>query len=64
LLATVQRLHGESSAVRVIVLYEREFAHQLERLLARFSVHATLTYPVDEHLLESALSDSERSDTA
>jgi hypothetical protein len=50
--------------VRVIVLYEREFAHQLERLLARFSVHATLTYPVDEHLLESALSDSERSDTA
>lgn len=64
LLATVQRLHGEPSGVRIIVLYEREFAHQLERLLARFAVHATLTYPVDEQLLESALIDSERSDTA
>lgn len=57
LLATVQRLYGESAGVRVIVLYEREFAHQLDRLLARFPVHATLAYPVDESMLESALVD-------
>lgn len=64
LLATVQRLHGESPGVRMIVFYEREFAHQLERLLARFPVHATLTYPIDEQLLESALNDGVRSDMA
>lgn len=52
LLATVQRISG----VRVIVFYEKEYAHQLEKLTARFPLHATIAYPIDEERLASAVS--------
>ena len=51
LMAVVQRLPD----VRVIVFYEREFAHQLERLTSRFPVHAALAFPIEEADLEAAL---------
>ena len=51
LMAVVQRLPD----VRVIVFYEREFAHQLERLTSRFPVHAALAFPIEEADLETAL---------
>ncbi|HSH28532.1 MAG TPA: hypothetical protein VK971_01395, partial [Thiohalobacter sp.] len=51
LLAVVQRLPG----TRVIVFYEHEYAHQLARLEARFSIFRTLAFPIDEAELESAV---------
>jgi AmiR/NasT family two-component response regulator len=51
LLATMQRLPN----TRLIIFYEREFAHQLTRVTSRFPVHATLTFPIDETQLDAAL---------
>ena len=51
LMAVLQRL----PATRVIVFYEQEYAHQLQRLTSRFPVHAALTFPVDVNELEEAL---------
>jgi ActR/RegA family two-component response regulator len=51
LMAVVQRIPD----VRVIVFYEQEFAHQLERLTSRFPVHAALAFPIEEADLEAAL---------
>ena len=51
LMAVLQR----KPDTHVIVFYEQEFAHQLERLTSRFPVHATLTFPIDENALEDAL---------
>jgi ActR/RegA family two-component response regulator len=51
LLAAVQTLPD----VRVIVFYEKEFAHQLARVSARFSIHAALEFPIDEERLLAAL---------
>ena len=51
LMAVVQRL----PETRVIVFYEREYRHQLERLTNRFPVHAELPFPIDEQALEAAL---------
>jgi len=51
LMAVVQRL----PETRVIVFYEREYRHQLERLTSRFPVHAELPFPIDEQALEAAL---------
>ncbi len=39
----------------VIVFYEQEFAHQLEKLTSRFPVHAALMFPIEEAALEAAL---------
>ncbi len=39
----------------VIVFYEQEFAHQLEKLTSRFPVHTALVFPIEETLLEEAL---------
>jgi ActR/RegA family two-component response regulator len=52
LLAVVAR-HPDT---RVIVFYDREFAHQLDRLKAQFPIHASLAYPVRAEELEAALS--------
>lgn len=51
LMAVLQRL----PTTRVIVFYEQEYAHQLERLTSRFPVHAALTFPIDVSALEEAL---------
>lgn len=44
LMSVLQRL----PATRVIVFYEREYAHQLARLQARFPLFRAMTYPIDE----------------
>ncbi len=51
LLAVVQR----SPQTRVIVFYEKEYAHQFDKLRARFPLHATLAYPIAPETLEQYL---------
>ena len=50
-MAVIQQL-GE---VKVIIFYEKEYLHQFEKLRARFSYHAELSYPIDESQLRNAL---------
>ncbi len=40
---------------RVIVFYEKEHAHQLDKLRARFPLHATLPYPISAEALAACL---------
>ncbi len=49
--AVVQRLPD----TRVIVFYEKEYAHQLERLRQRFEPFRLLPFPIDEAALEEAV---------
>ena len=51
LLAVVQRY----PRTRVIVFYEKEHEHQLDKLRARFPLHATLAYPIVPETLEQCL---------
>jgi DNA-binding NtrC family response regulator len=51
LLATVQRLPD----AKVIVFYEKDFAHQLARLTTQLPVFATLAFPIATAQLEAAL---------
>ncbi|MDX1345888.1 MAG: hypothetical protein R3179_08310 [Sedimenticolaceae bacterium] len=51
LMAVLQK-HG---GAKVIAFYEKETQHKLEQLTERFPLHATLTYPVQESELRSAL---------
>jgi len=51
MMAVLQRMPN----TRVIVFYEQEYAHQLERLTSRFPVHAALSFPIDEDALADAL---------
>ncbi len=52
LMAAVQR-HAPDA--EVVVFYEPETRHQLERLQTRFAFAAALPYPVDPDRLEAAL---------
>ena len=58
LLAVVQKM----PATKVVVFYEHEQAHQLEKLRARFPLFATLTYPIAPTQVQATLThiDSER----
>lgn len=51
LMARLQR-HPE---VRVLCLYQPEFRHKLDTMLARFPVFAALPLPVDEATMEGTL---------
>jgi hypothetical protein len=51
LMARLQR-HPQ---VRVICIYQNEYAHKLEQMLSRFPVFAALPLPVDEAAMEAAL---------
>ena len=51
LMATVQRIPD----CKVIVFYEQEQQHQLERLLSVFDVFATIAFPISEAGLGQAL---------
>ena len=42
-------------ATKVIVFYDKEQAHQFERLRTRFPIHAALPYPIDTAQLEAVL---------
>lgn len=51
LMSVVQRM----PTCQVIVFYEQEFAHQLQRLTSQHPVFATLAFPIDEAALKQAL---------
>lgn len=51
LLAVVQKM----PAVKVVVFYDREQAHQLEKLRARFPLFETLTYPITPAHMQATL---------
>ena len=51
LLAVVERLPD----CRVVVFYEQEYAHQLERLRQQHDLHAVLPFPIDTQQLLAAI---------
>lgn len=51
MMAVVQRM----SDIQIVVLYDKEYAHQLARLEERFQFTATLTFPLDEAQMEQTL---------
>jgi hypothetical protein len=51
MMSVVERLPD----TRVIVFYEREYAHQFERLLAVHSFYRSFVFPVPEDELSAAL---------
>lgn len=51
LLAVIQR----NPMTRLIVFYEKEYEHQLDKLRVRFPLHATLAYPIVPEVLEQCL---------
>jgi len=51
LMAVLQRM----PETKIVVFYDREQAHQLEKLSSRFPLLVTLTYPLDSELLEKTL---------
>ena len=53
LLATIERMQqSHSKSIQVIVFYEHEYLHQLQKLQAMFSNFDALPYPVTEQQLE------------
>ena len=53
LLATVERLQQtHSNSIKVIVFYEKEYQHQLEKLQAMFSNFDAISYPIQEEELK------------
>jgi len=51
LLAVVQRMPD----VDVVIFYEKEFAHQFEKIQTRFPIHAALSFPIDTEQLKAVL---------
>ncbi|MBI3561051.1 MAG: hypothetical protein HY080_04975 [Gammaproteobacteria bacterium] len=51
LLSTVQRMEG----VQVVVFYEADFVHQLDKLRSQYPLYATLAYPIDTLKLSEVL---------
>ncbi len=41
--------------IKVIVFYEADFAHQLEKLKAQYPLHAALAYPISEETLRASI---------
>ena len=52
LLAAVERI----AACRVVVFYEQEYVHQLDRLRQQHTLHTTLAFPIDTQQLKDVLS--------
>lgn len=51
LIAVAQR----NSGMKLIVFFEQEFAHQFEKLKARYEFFATFSYPITEEQVEKTL---------
>lgn len=60
LLAVVQRL----KECTVIIFYDREFAHQLERVVGRFPRYEMLSFPIDESKLQDMITRVARAEQA
>jgi len=54
LLSTIQFYHRLEQC-EVIIFYEKEFQHQLVKLEAQYTLHATLAFPVEPEALSQAL---------
>lgn len=54
-LETLMAVIQQMEKVKVIIFYEKEYLHQFEKLLARFSFHAELAYPIKKEDLINAL---------
>ncbi|MES9860580.1 MAG: hypothetical protein ABW157_02580 [Candidatus Thiodiazotropha sp. LLP2] len=52
LLATLQRYGTDA---RVIVLIDTQYLQRLEQVLSRYSIHAVLTFPVDDSAMQAAI---------
>ncbi|MES9832821.1 MAG: hypothetical protein ABW139_11345 [Candidatus Thiodiazotropha sp. DIVDIV] len=52
LLATLQRYGTDA---KVIVLIDTQYLQRLEQVLSRYSIHAVLTFPVDESAMQAAI---------
>ena len=51
LIAVAQR----NVAMKVIVFYEKEYAHQFEKLKARYNFFAAFSYPIEEAQIDKVL---------
>lgn len=51
LLSTIQWLDD----CAVIVFYEEEFSHQLEKLTSQYPIHSLIAFPIEEQALKNAL---------
>ncbi len=59
LLATVERIpKSTKSDIKVIVFYEREYVHQLEKLQAVFSNFEAMAYPIEPNHLKAIILNS------
>ena len=54
-LETLMAVIQQMDEVKVIIFYEKEYFHQFEKLRARFSFYAELSYPIDTQQLKVAL---------
>lgn len=46
-LETLMAVLQQTADVKLIVFYEKEYQHQFDKLRARFTFHAELSYPID-----------------
>lgn len=53
LIALAQR----NADMKLIVFYEKEYAHQFERLKARYHFYATFSYPIEEQQIDTVLAE-------
>ena len=52
LLATVERLQQtDAKQIKVVVFFEKEYQHQLEKLQSMFTNFDAIAYPVEEEML-------------
>ena len=54
-LETLMAVLQQMKDISVIIFYEKEYEHQFEKLRARFTFHAELSYPIDTEKLTNAL---------
>ncbi len=51
LLSTMQWLDKSE----IVIFFEKEYEHQLEKLKVQYTLHSTLSFPIDETCLRQAL---------
>jgi TRAP-type mannitol/chloroaromatic compound transport system substrate-binding protein len=56
LIAVAQR----NANIKLIVFYEKEYAHQFEKLKSRYTFYATFSYPIMEEAINETLSSLEK----
>ncbi len=51
LIAVAQR----NTAMKLVIFYEKEYAHQFEKLQSRYDFYASFAYPIEERQIEEVL---------